>query len=90
MVEALIFLCSTGTSLDQNEGSNFEIGSKIPAWKKRPSDRRSCIDISVLYTRDAPDIRPDNPAFISGIRPDTRLPCRISGGISGGISGKAG
>jgi DNA-directed RNA polymerase I subunit RPA1 len=34
--------------------------------------------------RDAPDIRPDNPAFsISGIRPDTRLPRRISGRISG-------
>jgi hypothetical protein len=31
-------------------------------------------------SRDAPDIRPDNPAFfISGIWPDTRLPCRISG-----------
>jgi hypothetical protein len=31
-------------------------------------------------TRDASDIRPDNPAFmISVIQPDTRLPCRISG-----------
>jgi hypothetical protein len=32
--------------------------------------------------RDAPDIRPDNPAFFisgTGIRPDNRLPCRISG-----------
>jgi hypothetical protein len=29
-------------------------------------------------TRDAPDIRPDNPAFFD-IRSDTRLPCRISG-----------
>jgi hypothetical protein len=25
-----------------------------------------------------PDIRPDNPAFFD-IRPDARLPCRISG-----------
>jgi hypothetical protein len=31
-----------------------------------------------------PDIRPDNPAFfISDIRPDTKLPYRISGWISG-------
>jgi hypothetical protein len=37
---------------------------------------------SYLYftIRDAPDIRPDNqPFLISGIRLDTRLPCRISG-----------
>jgi hypothetical protein len=36
-----------------------------------------------MKARDAPDIRPDNPAFfILGIRPDTVLHC--------GISGKAG
>jgi hypothetical protein len=29
----------------------------------------------VVFKRDAPDIRPDNlDFFISGIRPDTRLP----------------
>jgi hypothetical protein len=34
--------------------------------------------------RDAPDIRPDNLAFlISVIRPDTKLVSRISGRISG-------
>jgi hypothetical protein len=43
-------------------------------------------------TRDAPDIRPDIPAFlISGIRPDTKLVSRISSKagyrISGRISG---
>jgi hypothetical protein len=38
--------------------------------------------------RDAPDIRPDNPAFfISGIRPDTRLFCRISDKAGYRISG---
>jgi small nuclear ribonucleoprotein (snRNP)-like protein len=35
------------------------------------------LNIKVLeISRDAPDIR---PFLISGIRPDTRLPCRISG-----------
>jgi hypothetical protein len=35
--------------------------------------------IKMTLTRDAPDIRPDNPAFfISGIRPDTGLHRRIS------------
>jgi hypothetical protein len=37
-------------------------------------------------SRDAPDIRPDNPAFF-GIRPNTRLPCRISGTAEYRISG---
>jgi hypothetical protein len=32
----------------------------------------------VLFYRDAPDIRPDNPAFFD-IRSDTGLHCRISG-----------
>ena len=46
----------------------------------RADPHKCCI---YLMTRDAPDIRPDNPAFfISGIRPDTGYGNRISGQIS--------
>jgi hypothetical protein len=40
----------------------------------------SCCHDNFVFkkTKDAPDIRPDNPAFFD-IRPDNRLLCQISG-----------
>jgi hypothetical protein len=70
-------------------------------FKSLVSMYRLSISIDVSYTvsfRDAPNIRPDNPAFfyirpdcsaffISGIWPDTRLPCKISGKAGNRIYG---
>jgi hypothetical protein len=68
--------------------ASSQLVQPLPHTKKRPRTRqprkerppRMMRGIPTVRISDAPDIRPDNPAFyIAGIRPDTRLPCRISG-----------